>query len=103
MENQNDSMLVGGFYPKARNENAPDWVLGKASFNLKQFSEFVREFKAANPSEDWLNIDMKIGKSGKPYASVDTWKPDPSKVGQSSAPAPAPAPVMAPVDDDLPF
>jgi hypothetical protein len=97
MENQ-DSMLVRGFYPKQKHPSAPDFVLGKGSINLPQFAEFMREFKAANPGEDWVNIDMKLSRSGKGYASVDTWKPDPEKVAAPSAPA------MAPVsDDDLPF
>ena len=99
MENQNDSMMVTGFYPKPKHANAPDFVIAKASVNLQQFAEFVKTYKAANPTEEWLNIDMKLSRAGKGYASVDTWKPDPAMQGQSSAPAPA----MAPVDDDLPF
>ena len=97
MENQ-DSMLVKGFYPKEKHANAPDFVLGKASINLPQFAEFMREFKASNPGEDWVNIDCKLSRAGKGYASVDMWKPDPEKAAAPSAPA------MAPVDDsDLPF
>ena len=92
-----ESMLVKGFYPKARNPGAPDFVIGKGSINLPQFAEFMREFKAANPGEEWVNIDMKLSRAGKGYASVDTWKPDPEK---------APAPTSQPVNnsaDDLPF
>jgi hypothetical protein len=97
MENQ-DSMLVKGFYPKEKHANAPDFVLGKASINLPQFAEFMREYKAANPGEDWVNIDCKKSRAGKGYASVDMWKPDPEKAAPQSAPA------MAPVtDEDLPF
>ena len=100
MENQ-DSALVSGFYPKPRHPNSPDFVIAKASVNLQQFAAFVKEFKAANPQEEWLNIDMKLSRAGKGYASVDTWKPDPAMQGQS-APA-AQAPAMASVDEDLPF
>ena len=100
MENQ-DSALVSGFYPKPRHPNAPDFVIAKASVNLQQFAEFVKTYKAQNPSEEWLNIDMKLSRAGKGYASVDTWKPDPAMQGQS-APA-AQAPAMASVDEDLPF
>jgi len=97
MENQ-DSMLVKGFYPKEKHANAPDFVIGKGSINLPQFAEFMREFKAANPGEEWVNIDMKLSRAGKGYASVDMWKPDPEKAAAPSAPA------MAPVtDEDLPF
>jgi hypothetical protein len=100
MENQ-DSALVSGFYPKVRHPNAPDFVIAKASVNLQQFAEWVKTYKAANPTEEWLNIDMKLSRAGKGYASVDTWKPDPAMQGQSAAPAQAPA--MASVDEDLPF
>ena len=98
MENQ-ESMLVKGFFPKEKNPNSPDFVLGKASFNLPMFAEFMREFKAANPGEEWVNVDMKIARSGKPYASVDTWKPDPDRVAAPQAQA-APPPAA---DTDLPF
>ena len=98
MENQ-ESMLVKGFYPKEKNPNAPDFVLGKGSINLPQFAEFMREFKAANPGEEWVNIDMKLSKAGKGYASVDMWKPDPDRVAAPQAQAvPPPA-----ADTDLPF
>jgi len=101
MSYQDESVLVKGFYPKPKHPNAPDFVIAKASINLPQLAEFMREFKATNPGEEWVNIDMKVAKSGKGVAVTDTWKPDPDRAGQSSAPAPAPA--MAPVDDDLPF
>ena len=95
-----ESMLVKGFYPKQKHPNAPDFVIAKGSINLPQFAEFMREFKAANPGEEWVNIDMKLSKAGKGHATVDTWKPDPAMQGQSSA---APAPAMASVDEELPF
>lgn len=96
---QNDeSVLINGFYPKPKHENAPDFVIAKGSINLPQFAEFMREFKANNPGEEWVNIDMKISKAGKGYATVDPWKPDPEKSGQ-----PAAQNIPAPSDDDLPF
>ena len=29
-----ESMLIKGFYPKQKNPNAPDFVIGKGSINL---------------------------------------------------------------------
>ena len=87
-----ESVLIKGFYPKQKNPNAPDFVIGKGSINLVQFAEFMREFKAANPGEEWVNIDMKLSKAGKGYATVDPWKPDPDK--QAS-------PTSQPVKNDL--
>ena len=97
MENQ-ESMLVKGFYPKVKHDNAPDFVIAKGSINLPMFAEFMREYKAANPGEEWVNIDMKLSKAGKGYASVDAWKPDPDMAGQS---APQAAPKVD--DEELPF
>ena len=96
MENK-ESMLVKGFFPKPKHPNAPDFVIAKGSINLPMFAEFMREFKAANPGQEWVNIDMKVAKSGKYVAVTDTWEPDPDK---------APAPTSQPVNnsaDDLPF
>ena len=96
MENS-ESMLVKGFYPKEKHPNAPDFVLGKGSINLPQFAEFMREFKAAHPGEEWVSIDMKLSKAGKGYAVVDLWKPDPDK---------ASAPTSQPINnskEDFPF
>ena len=87
-----ESMLVKGLYPKERNPNAPDFVLGRASINLVQFAGFMRDYKAANPGEEWVNVDFKLSKAGKGYAVVDTWKPDPDK--QAS-------PTSQPVRNDL--
>ena len=93
-----ESMLVKGFYPKEKHPNAPDFVIGKGSINLPQFAEFMREFKAAYPGEEWVSLDMKLSKAGKGYAVVDLWKPDPEKAGQSGG-------VSIPASDkeDLPF
>lgn len=92
-----ESMLVSGFYPKPKHENAPDFVIAKGSINLPQFAEFMRAFKAEHPDEEWVSIDMKVSKAGKGYAVVDMWKPDPDK-----ASAPTGQPIVN-SDDDLPF
>ncbi len=70
------SDLIGGLYPKPKNANAPDFVIGKLSINIRQFREWMVEHIKANPGEDWINIDMKVSKQGKGYAVLDTWKPD---------------------------
>ena len=98
MSNQ-ESMLVKGFFPKPKHPNAPDFVIAKGSINLPMFAEFMREFKAANPGQEWINIDMKVAKSGKGVAVTDTWEPDPDRAAAPQAQAvPQPS-----VDEDLPF
>ena len=31
--------------------------------------------KMQSSGEEWLNLDVKISKFGKPYLDIDTWKP----------------------------
>ena len=95
MENQTESIMVNGFYPKPKHENAPDFVIGKLSIRVDQFREFLGEYLKEHP-EEWINIDMKVSKNGKGYAVIDNWEP-----GQQGASAPQPAP--ADDKEDLPF
>ena len=60
MSYQDESVLVKGFYPKPKHPNAPDFVIAKGIYyTCQQFAEFMREFKAANPGEEWVNIDIQ--------------------------------------------
>ena len=95
------SDLINGLYPKQKNDNAPEWVIGKLSINVEQFREWMKNYLRANPDSEWINVDMKVGRSGKPYASLDTWQPK-----EEIAPAPATQPAPKPgefTDDDIPF
>jgi hypothetical protein len=94
------SDLIGGLYPKPKHENAPDFVIGKLSINVQQFREWIKGWIQDNPGEDWINIDMKVGKSGKAYAALDTWKPE----QKDSPPAQAQtAPANEGFRDEIPF
>lgn len=89
-----DSELIGGLYIKQKPENAPDFVIGKASINIKQFREWMQAHLKANPDKEWINMDMLVAKTGKPYAVLDTWEPN--KGSSSSA-----SKKLA--EEDLPF
>ena len=93
-----DSELVNGLYPKAKSDRAPDYVIGKVAINLEQFRPWVQQWQRDNPGEQWINVDMLVSKAGKPYAKLDTWKPEPKP-----DPAPEPEPVDLPPEDDIPF
>jgi len=67
-----ESKLVNGFFFKLPHENAPEFVKGKISIKLADFAKFVKE----NKDGEWMNIQLKISKSGNPYADLDTWKPE---------------------------
>jgi len=93
------SDLIEGFYPKEKHPNAPDFVKGGFSINLEQFIPFIRQWCKDHPGENWLNGDIKESKSGKLYASEDTWKPE----KDTSPPAPAQAAQDEFSDDSIPF
>ncbi len=66
-----------------RNENAPDWALCKLSIKKDEFIQFLND-----QDGDWVNVECCVGKSGKPYAKLDDWKPEPQaeKVADSDLP-----------------
>lgn len=80
----NEAKFLDGLIFKLPNENAPDFVKGRISIKRE---ELIEALKAE--TGDWINLDLKVSKEGKPYAQVDTWKPDTEKVNE--------------VSDDLPF
>lgn len=92
-----------------RNDNAPDWVLCNLSVKVSEFVEFLN----THQSNGWVNIKCNVGKSGKPYAELDTWKPtqgDAAKAGvedarQAAQPKAQSNANPAPTDfeDDIPF
>jgi hypothetical protein len=94
-----DSDLVMGFYPKQPSEKAPDFVIGKVSVKIADFKTWLYEFEAANPDEEWLNIDLKVSKQGKGYAVVDHWKPEKSPPATKSEDEVG----RFPDDSDIPF
>jgi len=83
--------MIGGFYPKPKNPNAPDFVIGKASINVAQFRKWMKDYLKQNPDTEWINMDMKVSKAGKGYAKIDDWKPDGKSGGEDIA------------DEDIPF
>lgn len=84
-----DIEFVDGLIFKLPHENAPDFVKGKLSIKRKELGNWLR-----GKEEEWINIDLKVSREGKAYASVDTWQPE----GEKKA-----APIAEGFDDDVPF
>jgi len=87
----NNLEFPDGLIFKLPRENAPDFV--KGSLSLKR-AELVSWLSGKN--DEWINLDLKVGKSGKSYASVNTYKPD-------NADAVPTVKLDTTVKDDLPF
>ena len=79
-----DIEFVPGLIVKQKPDNAPDYVIGKLSINIDTFKDWL-----SSKDGEWVNVELKIAKSGKAYAAVDNWKPN------ASAPATRPAPQKA--------
>lgn len=70
---ENEIQFAEGVYFK-KNDNAPEFIVGKLSINWEQFAKWAREER--KKGEDWANLEIKQAKSGKYYIAVDTWKPE---------------------------
>jgi hypothetical protein len=67
-----DKKFIDGFFVK---EPTRDFIKCSISIKKADFADWFRkELKTSD--DDWINIDVKEGKSGKWYAEVNTWKPE---------------------------
>jgi hypothetical protein len=76
--------FVNGLIFKPKHQNAPDFVQGKLSINVKNLREWLD-----TQTGEWVNADIKQSKEGKYYIQVDEYK--------------APEPATAEPETDLPF
>lgn len=70
-----EKVFVDGMIIKSKSESTPDWVKEKISLKLDEFGAWVAAQKKADPSLEWINIDIKQSQGGKLYAERDMWKP----------------------------
>ncbi len=66
-----DVKFIGGLSFKAKNANAPDYVICKGSIKREDLIAWLQSEQG-----EWINFDVKESKGGKIYAAVDTWKPN---------------------------
>ena len=71
-----ENIFASGIMFKLPRDNAPDFVKGSLSINLKDFIAWAEQHQ----ENGWVNIDLKVGRSGKPYAELNVWKPEKSNV-----------------------
>jgi len=95
-----EKIFADGFVFK-RNENAPDFVVGRISIKVNEAIEFIKKHE----KNGWVNLGVKTARSGNYYIDLDTFEANDSskKEGavdkyeaKSKAVAEDPA-------DDLPF
>ena len=85
-----------GIIVKPPHEKAPDFVKCTISIKRVELMEWL-----AGKSDEWVNLDVKEGKTGKWYTEVNTWKRD-ANLRTNEQPKPK---TEKPgfVDDPLPF
>ena len=94
--------FIGGLIAKAPHEKAPEYVKAKLSIKRKELIDWLIE-----QGGEWINAEIKEGRSGKWYCAVDDWKPN--KAGDSSPAQSRPQTARKPQqdyfadDDDIPF
>ena len=71
-----EKIFIGGMRFDLPSEKAPDFVKGKISIKVSDFIEFAEKNQTTS---GWINIDLKVGKSGRGYAELNTWKPQQQK------------------------
>jgi len=94
-----DNKFVDGFFVKAPRAGAPDFVKGSVSLKREEFMRWVSQ-----QTDEWVNLDLKEGRSGKWYALVNDWKPNQGGMPQMptfTPPSAKPLPASGESDNGL--
>jgi hypothetical protein len=65
-----EKVFADGFMFKMK-PDSPEWVIGSISLKSEDAIKFINE----HTDKGWLNLNVHVGKSGKPYVELDQWKP----------------------------
>lgn len=85
-----DKIFADGFSFK-RQENAPDFVVGRLSMKVEDAIAFMKQHTKAG----WINVNIKTARSGNYYVELDTYEP---KGGGATS-----KPTTKESDEDIPF
>ena len=92
---QDEKIFADGFLFK-RNEKAPEFVIGRLSIKVDEAIQFIK----ANQKAGWVNLDVKLARSGNYYIELDTFE---AKSNTSASTKSAPKTTQQEEEDDLPF
>jgi len=67
---QDEKIFADGFSFK-RNENAPEFVIGRLSMKVEDAVAFLRQ----HDKRGWVNLNIKTARSGNHYVELDTYEP----------------------------
>lgn len=104
---QDEKIFADGFSFK-RNENAPDFVVGRLSVKIDDGIAFMKQHE----KNGWVNLNIKTARSGNHYVELDTFEPkgssgsgkEPVNSPKQKSPRPKKQEVVDSNDDgELPF
>lgn len=95
---QDEKIFADGFSFK-KQENAPDFVIGRISIKVDDAIAFMRKHE----KNGWVNLNAKYGRSGNPYMELDTFEPKAKGDMSESKPKPASKTKRVAAGEDLPF
>lgn len=90
-----EKIFADGFVFK-RNENAPDFVVGRMSIKVEEAIAFLKKHE----ENGWVNLGVKTARSGNYYMDLDTFQANDSSKKEVVAKSPA---VAKEEEGDLPF
>ena len=97
-----DKIFAKGIIYKEPSDKAPDFVVGAISVKKSEFIPFLD-----SQTGDWVNLKINIGKNGKPYIELDTWKPNRQRTSKEDEEFDRQFDAMPDIDEmsnsDLPF
>lgn len=77
-----EKIFATGFSFK-RNQNSPDFVVGKVSMKVDEAVAFIQ----SKQKNGWVNLDIKQGQGGNYYLELDTWEPQGTGNGRATSPS----------------
>lgn len=100
-----DKIFPDGLIFKAPRENAPTFVIGSLSVKVEEFKAFL---DAHVNNAGWVNLDLLMGKTGKPYIELNTYKAEkPESLQEPADTLTPPTATMeypeGPNPEDIPF
>ena len=95
---QEEKIFADGFVFK-RNENAPDFVVGRISIKVDEAVAFIKQHQ----KNGWINLGVKTARSGNYYIDLDTFEAKDDSSKKVSAEKKYFAKKEEETQDDLPF
>lgn len=68
---ENEKVFTDGIIFKLPKDTQPDFVKGSISFKTQEAIAWIQQ----HTENGWCNIDLLVGRSGKPYSALNTYKP----------------------------